>query len=454
VAGPDDVVVLHNRGITFQELRRFEDALASYELALAARPDYAEALNSRGITLYKLRRFEDALASYGQALAVRPGYAEALNNRGNTLRELRRFEDALASYEQALVVWPDYADALNNRGIILHELKRFEDALASYERALAARPGYAEAHFNLALLQLLLGDFENGWREYEWRWHVTEYAPERLAKPDWTGGPTILLYAEQGLGDTLQFLRYCPLVARLGGRVILRVQPALVRLAASVEGASQVIAVGAALPEFDLCRPLLSLPGRFGTKLESIPAEIPYLSADAALVERWGRDIAGTPGLKVGLTWAGNPTHKNDRNRSIRLERLRPLLDLPGVSWFSLQIGERSGDIARLPAGSITDLSARLEDFAETAAVMAHLDLVVTVDTAIAHLAGALGRKAWVLLPFSADWRWLLDREDSPWYPTARLFRQREPGGWDDVIRRVAQAIAILATEFRSSQRQ
>src|SRR5262249_41617214 len=269
------------------------------------------------------------------------------------------------------------------------------------------------------LLQLLLADFENGWREYEWRWQVTDYAPERLAKPASTGGATILLYAEQGLGDNLQFLRFLPLGAQLGRRGLLRVQPALVRLAASVEGASQVIAVGAALPAFDLCRPLLSLPGRFGTKLENIPAEIPYLSADAALAESWGREIAGTPGLKVGLAWAGNPTHKNDRNRSICPEQLRPLLDLPGVSWFSLQIGERSSDIARFSPGSITDLSARLEDFAETAAVIAHLDLLVTVDTAIAHFAGAVGRKVWGLLTFSADWRWLLGPEHRASYPTA-----------------------------------
>jgi len=440
---PDYAWALNNRGNVLLELRRHEEALASYDRALAIRPDFAEVLYNRGVALLELRRVEEAMTSYDRALAIKPDYPEALNNRGLALLELNRFEEAVTNYDRALAIRPDFAEALNNRGLALLELKRVEEAVASHRRALAIRPDFADAGFNLAQALLLLGDFETGWAEYEWRWWSKRYSPKKFTSPLWRGedltGKTILLYAEQGLGDTLQgdtlqFVRYAPLVAARGGRVILEVQPRLARLLVGVTGVAQVIARGEPLPDFDLCCPLLSLPGRLGTTLATIPAEPSYVSADSRLAARWAEAIGDEPNLKVGLAWAGNPNQQNDNDRSIALERLRPLLEVPGIRWVSLQVGERAGDVAHLPPGSITDLSSQLTDFAETAAVMVNLDLVISIDTSVAHLAGALGRPVWTLLSFVPDWRWLVEREDSPWYPTMRLFRQPARGDWESVI--------------------
>jgi tetratricopeptide (TPR) repeat protein len=387
---------------------------------------------------------------------LKPGLFEAHNNLGTALQLLGRMEEAEASYRRTVALNPGFAQAHNNLGAALAALDRGEEAEACYRRALALKPDLASAHMNLGIARLRLGDFEQGWREYDWRLQTAEFRSSVRSQPLWTGGPltgkTILLYAEQGMGDTLQFLRYCPLVAAKGARVVLEVQPALARLAAGTAGAGAVLAAGEALPEVDLCCPLLSLPQRLGTGLESIPADIPYLCADSALARRWAREIAPAPGLKVGLVWAGHPDHKNDRNRSVALERLRPLLATKGVSWFSLQVGGRAAEIGGLPPGTIADLSARLEDFAETAAAISHLDLVISVDTAVAHLAGALGRRCWVLLPFLPDWRWLQAREDSPWYPSVRLFRQQRSGDWDTVVARAAEELSRLVKAIPRSE--
>ena len=274
-----------------------------------------------------------------------------------------------------------------------------------------------------------------------------EHAPLRkLPQPLWTGedlaGKTILLHHEQGLGDTIQFMRYAPLVAARGARIVLELQPALVRLAAGFQGTMEIVAAGSPLPPFDFHCPLLSLPERFATDLATIPVAIPYLVPETEATARWRRQLAPGAGLKIGLVWAGNPAHQDDRKRSLPLERLMPLLKVPGLRWFSLQVGERAGDIARLPGGMITDLSQNLTDLAETAAAIANLDLVVAVDTSVVHLAGALGRPVWVLLPFAPDWRWMLGRDDSPWYPSLRLFRQKRPDDWDAVVAKVRRALA------------
>ena len=448
---PDDADALSNRGVTLHELQRFDAALASYDGALAVRPDHAEALNNRGVTLHQLHRFEAALASYDQALAVRPDYAEALSNRGATLHQLHRFEDALASHDRALAARPDYAEALSNRGNTLQELHRFEAALASYDRALAVQPDYAEAHFNKSLLLLLKGDFAAGWRGYEWRWKNPnlKLSQPDFAQPLWLGevaiaGKTILLHSEQGFGDTIQFCRYAPLVAARGARVLLDVPAPLNDLMASLAGVAELISAKDLRPHFDLHCPLHSLPLALGTRIETFPAHVPYLAAPTQNLRRWSATLGSKHRLRVGLAWSGAPTHRNDANRSIKLHSLRPLLDLD-AAFVSLQKDVRTGDAAVLQdCSALVHFADELETFADAAAVIASLDLVISVDTSVAHLAGALAKPVWVLLPFVPDFRWLLDREDSPWYPTARLFRQPAPGDWSGVISRVVTELEKL----------
>jgi tetratricopeptide (TPR) repeat protein len=448
---PEHAVTLKNRGDVFRQLKRFDDSLASYDQALALQPDDTGALNGRGETLRELKRFEEAIATYNRALAIEPGNAIALRSRGDALLGQQFLEEALASYRHALASSPNDAASLNNIGFVLHRLKRFPEALASYERAIAVDPGLALAHWNEALLRLLLGDFERGWTSYEWRWRLDNLAPLKrdLAQPLWLGkddlaGKTILLHAEQGFGDTIQASRYAGLVAQRGARVVLEVQPALKALMAELVGPAQVVALGEPLPAFDFHCPLMSLPLAFGTRVDSIPADIPYLRPPADRVQRWNDRIPGSC-LRVGLVWCGHLSHRANSIRSIPLERLDPIQSLPGIQLVSLQKDMPAADAERLQAHSgIIDLGAELSDFADTAAVVSQLDLIISVDTAIAHLAGAMGKRIYIALADPPEWRWLLGREDSPWYPTARLFRQREAGKWGDVIRRIADAVALL----------
>ena len=365
-----------------------------------------------------------------------------------TLHELKRFDDALASYDRALAVRPDYAEALSNRGNTLHELKRFDDALASYDRALAVRPDYAEAHLNKSLLQLLTGDLEAGWREYEWRWknESLEGFKRDFPQPLWLGengieGKTILLHSEQGFGDTIQFCRYVPLVAVRGARVLLEVPATLQGVMASFAGVAQVISGKGQLPHIDLHCPLLSLPLAFGTRIESIPANVPYLTVPSEYARNWNFTLGTKRRPTIGLAWSGGQAHKDDHNRSISLRSLLKLLDV-NANFVSLQKDVRPDDAAVLKERSdLVHLGDKLKTFSDTAAVISNLDLVISVDTSVAHLAGALAKPVWVLLPFIPDWRWLLDREDSPWYPTARLFRQNAWGDWSGVISRVVSEL-------------
>ncbi len=427
---------------------RPDAALRCFRRALVLNPDSAEAHTNLGNALMRLDDAAGAEASYRQALGRRPGYAVAHNNLGGALRRQGRLADALAAYDRALACDPAYAAALSNRGRVLAELGRPEDALADYERALAVDPGHAEAHANRATALLLLGRFAEGWEEYEWRWRTRGFTTPRrpFAEPLWDGaelvGRTILVHAEQGLGSAIQFVRYVPLVARRGGCVVLECQEPLQRLFASVDGVSRLVAKGEALPGFDVHVPMMSLPRLFATRLETIPATVPYLGADAGLVARWRERLSPLPTPRVGLVWAGNPRHDNDRNRSMPQAALAPLTASGAASFVSLQAGPGSAAAARLPPGPILDLAPQIGDFADTAAVVASLDLVISVDTAVAHLAGALARPVWLLLPFVPEWRWLLDRDDSPWYPTMRLFRQTAPGDWTGVVGSVGEALA------------
>jgi predicted O-linked N-acetylglucosamine transferase (SPINDLY family)/ADP-heptose:LPS heptosyltransferase len=437
-------------GIFLQGQGRLDEAEACYRRALTLDPLFVNAMSNLGAVLAERGRLEEASTWYSRAIAERSDFADAHNNLGAALAKLDRAAEAETLHRRAIALKPDFADAHYNLGVVLHDQGRFDDAFASYREAVRLKPDMVDARWNRAFLLLLMGDFAEGWREHEWRWKRKHQPPRSFPQPQWRGeapaGRTILLHAEQGIGDTLQFVRYAPLVAAQGARVVLMVQPPLKRLiAASFGDKVTVIADGEMIPPFDLHSPFLSLPLACGTTIERIPADVPYLAVDAAAAARWRERIGTEGGRRIGLVWAGNPQHKNDRNRSVALEQLAPLFDAPATRWFSLQVGERSGDLGRLAPGTVVDLADGLTDFAETAAAIAGLDLVITADTAAVHLAGALGKPVWVMVPFVPDWRWLLGRDDSPWYPTARLFRQPARRDWDSVARTMRRALDEVA---------
>jgi tetratricopeptide (TPR) repeat protein len=472
-------------GTTFLRSGRFEDAMTCYHQALRLRPDDPDALNNLGTALWELSRLEEAEAHYRRALALRQGDAEILNNLGNALREQARLEEAAACYREALRLREDSPETLSNLGVVLTSLGTLDEAEASLRRAIALRPdwalahdnlatvlwkqgkldaaiagyeaalrlapGYAEAHRNRAMVWLQRGDFARGWPEYEWRTQCRGRPAVRFPQPRWHGeelaGRTILLHGEQGLGDTLQFVRYAPLVQRRGGIVRLVCPRPLVALLARSPGIDQVIAAGAPLPPFDVHAPLMSLPLILGATTEAdIRAEVPYLFAGTEAIERRRHDLERLPGIRVGIAWQGNPRQRSDRQRSFPLAALAPLARVKGVHLISLQRG--AGTEQRLALGGrfpVTVLDGWEQDLVgdllDTAAILSHLDLVVTPCSALAHLAGGLGVRAWVALASMADWRWLSDRDDSPWYPSLTLFRQRRAGEWNEVFERMAEAL-------------
>lgn len=447
---PDSVETAYNRGLVLQELQRQDEALASYDLALRLRPDLVDAYYNRGLILHELRRYDQALVCHERVLGLRPDMYEAINGRGNALRHLNRYEEALRCFEQALRLQPDYVEALINRGLVLQDLGRCEEALQSFDAAMARAPDSAAAHCGAALCRLSLGDFTAGWREYEWRWKNPQMKGLRgFVEPLWLGqtsvaGRTLLLWAEQGLGDTLQFCRYAKYLAAVGAEVILEVQPALKSLLSDLEGPVRVLAQGEVLPAFELHCPLLSLPLACGTAVGDIPAEAAYILPDAAKMRDWAALLAGMKGPRVGLAWSGDPRHPNDHNRSLSLSRLWALFS-EQVTFVSVQKDPRAEDAEFLAAHpEIRHFGDRITDFADTAALIAGLDLLITVDTSVAHLAGALGRPVWILLCHNPDWRWMREGEDSPWYPSARLFRQAAAGDWDGVIGRVLAGLREL----------
>jgi tetratricopeptide (TPR) repeat protein len=433
-------------GLTFYYLRRLNDALTSFNEGLRLEPDNAELLNQRGVALLELGRSHEALASFEHALAAEPRSLDAFGNYGNALLKLNRPSDAIAAYDRALAIVPHNAGLLTNRAIALRKLDRPHEALMSVTRALASKPDFAQARFVDSLVRLTLGDFRAGWRTYESRWQGRNLAAQRrdFAAPLWLGdgsleGKTILLHAEQGFGDTLQFVRYAPLVAGQGAKVIVEVQRELVRLLSGLDGIDAVIRRGETLPSFDLHCPLLSLPLAFGTELATVPAPVPYIGAAEDEVQLWRGLIPQRRRPRVGVVWSGDPTHDNDVNRSMRLKALAPVFDVPDVDFVSLQykIGDEDVVVLR-DFPNLFRLERKFRDFADTAAVVASLDAVISVDSAVAHLAGAMGKELFVLLPLGADFRWLRERADSPLYPTARLLRQTQFGTWDSVIESLA----------------
>ncbi|MBK1836310.1 tetratricopeptide repeat protein [Azospirillum sp. YIM B02556] len=432
---------------------RSAERSARHALRLNARSAVAHA--TLAAALAAQRRWREAATAARDSLALDRDGGEAWEVLGAVLAKLGRFPDSLEAFAAAERLRPG-PSLWAARGTALIAMARPAEAAADFDRALADRPQDAGLHWNLGFARLMAGDYRGGWPEFDWRRHDDRAEPpwRRFAQPTWRGEPldgrTVLLYAEQGVGDTLQFLRYVPMVAARGGRVVLEVQPPLLPLMQGVEGAARVIARSDPLPPFDLECPLMSLPRAFATGLDGVPADTPYLRPDPARVARWRGRLGPRDAVRVGVVWAGNPCFPGDEDRSPGLAGLRALFDVAGCRFYGLQMGAGRGDLAGaiLPR-SFTDLGPEIADFADTAAIMAHLDLMVSSCTGPAHLAGALGLPLWLALPFSADWRWLTGRDDSPWYPAARLFRQPAPGDWPAVAGRMAAELAALAQRFR-----
>lgn len=451
---PGDPVAHNNLGNMLLGQGLSQEAIACFHVALSLKPDYAHAHNNLGNAHKEQSRVDEAAACYRDAIGCNPGYPEAHYNLGNVLRELARLDEAVVHLQKAVDLAPGFADAWINLGNTLLEQRLADRAVGCYRTALKLQPDLPDAHFNLALALLSRGDMAAGWAEYEWRWKMPQMveADRGFKHPRWNGeaapGRTLLIHAEQGFGDTLQFCRYASVAADLGLRVIMVVPQALVRLLGGLRGVDAVLADGDDLPAFDLHCPMLSLPLALGHVVTTSPGAAPYLHASASMAAGWNARLAAMPGQgrRVGLVWAGSRRNEPalaavDRRRSLDPERLAPLFDVPELRFFSLQKGGPAAP-ARLP---LTDFMDEVQDFADTAALIANLDLVISVDTAVAHLAAAMGTPVWLLDRFNSCWRWLTGRRDSPWYPTLQIYRQPRPGEWDYVLQEVARDLGNLS---------
>ncbi len=479
---PGDANLHHVKGYVLQGAGRLEEAAESYAQALALMPDAALSHTNLGNVLKGLGRFEEAVTHHRRAVAIDPAFAEAWSNLGLTHKAAGDGEAAFESFEQALALKPNHAEfhynfanahleggqtveaaegfaravalapghvrAHANLGVALKEEGRMDDAIASLRTAIALDPAYADGHWNLGLALLLNGAFEEGWREYEWRRKIPEIGVRSFDAPTWDGAPfegkTLLIHAEQGLGDTLQFIRYARLAKDKGGTVIFECPAPLMKIAESAPGIDRLIARGEAPAPFDIEIPLISLPAVLGTTGETVPAELPYLAPDPVLAAAWRERLGG--GFNIGIAWQGNPSYKADGRRSIPLSHFAALAAIGGPKFISLQKGHGAEQLQGFAGGAaITDPGADFDEangaFMDSAAVIANLDLVITSDSAVAHLAGALGRETWMALPRIPDWRWGLKGETTPWYPTLRLFRQSSAGDWDAVFARLAEAL-------------
>lgn len=432
----------NNLGNALKELKRPDEALASYDKAIALQPDYADAYNNRGVALKDLKRLEEAISSYDKALALKPAFVEAHHNRGNALVDLQRFDEALASYDRAIALKPDYASAYSYRGVALKQLKRFDEALASFDKAIALKPDFADAVADRGHCLLLIGKFEQGWRDYELRKNRKELHGNRsFPKPLWLGdadisGKTILVHWEQGLGDTIQFCRYIPLLEEAGAKVLFAPQKPLRALMRGLSSKTQIVDVDDPGLNFDFHCSVMSLPLAFATTLASVPHSDRYLSVEKHIVAAWESRLGPKTKPRVGLVWSGSMIHKRDMYRSIELLRLACLID-GHCQFVSLQKEVRDHDKASLASSKMLHFGDDLADFTDTAALCELMDLVISVDTSVAHLAGALGKPVWIMLPWMPDFRWMLDRDDSPWYPSLKIYRQDLNGDWDGVVERV-----------------
>lgn len=443
---PDLPEAHNNRGNALRSLGRQPEAEASYRRALELRPDFPQAERNLATTVHEHGRGVDAIEALRQAAGEQPGSAEAQHALGKVLCKSGRFREALPYLAAALRIEPDRAFAHHDLGTALKRLGRLVEAEASLVEAVQSNPEFADSHVNLATLWLTMGDLERGWREYEWRRRLPGQSLRSFPQPEWDGAPlegkTILLQAEQGVGDSLHFIRYAPLVRARGGRVVVAAPSRLHGILSTCPGID-LIADDGASPPFDVHASLMSLPRLLGTTLDSIPAEVPYLRPDPNLVERWRGRLGALPGQRVGICWQGNPRHPDDAERSFPLAALEPVARVPGVRLVNLQHGHGLGQLAKcsFPVETLGDGLDAAGAFTDTAAVVSLLDLVVTADTSLAHLAGALGAPVWIALARIPDWRWMLDRSDSPWYPSARLFR-KATDDWASVFAAMARAVA------------
>lgn len=462
VAGYDRAIALNpafiaayaNRGVALAALNRHDAAVASFDQANTLHAGIAFTHLHRGISLHALGQYQAAVDAYRQVIALDANSAEAHHNLGISLLQLRQHEAAISSFDRAIALKPEFADAYANRALAFHETRQHAAAIANYQQAIALQPTLRIAHRNLSHLYLQLGDYEKGWQEFEWRSRNEEPQAGRrtFTQPQWLGqeslaGKTILLHSEQGLGDTLQFCRYARQVAALGASVILEVQKPLISLLKGLDGVTILLPKNSVLPPFDLHCPLMSLPLALQARIANIPSAGGYLKAEAGKIAEWQARLGRKTKPRIGLVWSGNPLHKNDTNRSIPLADFVRLLT-GDFEYVCLQKEVKPADQATLTAHpEIRRFSTELNDFSDTAALCELLDLVISVDTGVAHLTGALGRPVWILLPFNPDWRWLLEREDSPWYATARLYREDRIEGWNAVVAKVG---SDLSRAFKS----
>lgn len=458
---PANAEAYYNLGNILKEIKRPDEAIACYIKAIQLNPSITHVYMNLGTVLQEKGLFDEAIINYRKALRCDPNNADIYYNLGLVSEEKDQLDEAISYYQKAILLNSDFADAYNNLGILFNKKNQPDSALTCYKKAIELDPHFADAHWNMSHALLLTGQFQEGWKEYEWRWKVKELyhhslpQPRNFSQPIWDGsdikGRIILLYAEQGFGDAIQFIRYAPLVAQYGATVIVECPNKLTSLLQNTEGIHKVIAYGDRLPEFDVHCPLLSLPSLFNTTLDNIPAKIPYIIPNPTLIQEWREVINRNDfNFKVGLVWA---TDRLPKEKSCLLETFSSLTLLNDISFYSLQKGEPAIQSKKLPKGmNFFDYTEKINDFSDTAALIMNLDLVISVDTAVAHLAGALGKPVWTLLPFTPDWRWMLNREDSPWYPTMKLFRQPEPGNWNTVIVHIKKEIRVLIRHTASAE--
>jgi tetratricopeptide (TPR) repeat protein len=446
-------IVYYKLWIALRKQGQRDKALAAFAKFMDLQRGPAKVLFDVANDMVARKLWEEAVIAYQRTLDLDPTKAIAWNNLGYALTALGRIEDAIEACQRAVTLMPESAEYQSSLGKVYQSAGKWDEAIAATRKAIALKPGLEMAVCNLGLMLLARGEYAEGWPKYARRWYVKEYdsMPPALPMPRWDGkdlkGKRLFVRAEQGLGDTIQTIRYAPLLAARGGPIVVGCQGELARLLKSVPGIEQLLTPGQRLIGIDCHCASMDLPCLFGTTLETIPGREPYLFADPELAEAWKKRLGEDGRLKVGLVWAGRPTHPDDRNRSLALSALAPLGSVPGVRLISLQKGNAAGQLRLPPAGlELTDWTAELGDFADTAALVANLDLVITVDTAVAHLTGAMGKRVWVLLPLVPDWRWMMDREDSPWYPTARLFRQKTIGDWGGVVQAVVEPLRELAS--------
>jgi len=449
---PNDLDILVNYASTLHELKQYDDAILIFDRALTLDPNCAQALTNKGVTLFELKHFDEALFIHDKALSVEPHNYVAWSNKGNALSQLKYFDEAIICFDKALILKPDYYDAWTHKGSTLFELQRLDEAIANFNNALRAKPDHHEAAWNKSLALLLLGDYQHGLPLYESRWRsksISEIAEKRsFDKPTWLGmeslnGKTILLYGEQGLGDFIQFCRYAKLVADLGAKVILEVPQSLAIVLTDLAGVSELVIKGQELPPFDFCCPLLSLPLAFNTNVASIPAENAYIASDSNKVSEWGSKLGPKTKKRVGLVWSSISSFQHDSKRSLLLSDFVKALPTEGYEYICLQkeIKDCDKEFFR-EYKNIQYYGDQLNDFSDTAALIECVDLVISSCTSVPHLSAAMGKETWVIVPYVPDWRWLLDREDSPWYPSVKLYRQSAINDWSGVLERVRKDLA------------